>query len=535
MTETIGEPLPQAQEPSGELRSAARCAEVLFLLFVLIVIATVALNRAISENKLEYRVRYQWYQDTGSMLARLRAFRDRNPSFFEGLVLSALTHWPPRDETREQYPSIAALSALGPVHFQRRLSDGSVGEFGGPSANYELLFELMSSASKFGALSAQIVSGEHDSARRTARLNAAVAETFTNEEARGFLEKTVVGPLSRIDDMAEWPVHTKCAWIVYGEWPPAGGIHGGPAHGITYLQRFLLPPDKDDEKVFICDVLSGTKDLTEVEKVLDAHWQEAYASVKSTPTGDPQIGVPGGGMSLRATDLVMLGGPILVVVQALFAVFWVRYWAHQMNQKQATTPFLFPAFASPVDPLDGPMPRTLADVTQRLTWLLCLVLPAAVLSFAIITRYDLSVFTNDWLPAGTPLLARVSSQRQYDSLSVLLDVINVFALVASLMAMIQITTANRVPTTVGSGTRTIRWAAVFVAFLLAASVWLWSTNWELYDTSMIGDYLRNSVYWVSFGLTWLLVLLVSFSSRARLPLVVSLFGLLLFFAMFIRT
>lgn len=534
MTETIGEHLPQAQEPSGELRSAARCAEVLFLLFVLIAIATVALNRAISENRHEHDVRYQWYQDTGSMLARLRAFRDRSASLFEGLVLSALTHSPPRDETTEQNPSIAALAALGPVHFQRRPGDGSIGDFG-PSANDDLLFELMRSAGEFGGLSAQIIRDEHDSARRIALLNAAVAKTFTNEEARSFLEKTVVGPLSRIDEMAEWPVRTKSAWVIFGEWPPGGGGGTAPRAPTTYSERFLPPSDNADEKRFLYEALGAMKDLTEVEKVLDAHWQEAYTILKSTPTGDPQIGVPGGGMSLRASDLVMLGGPLLVVVQALFAVFWVRYWALQTNQKQATMPFIFPAFASPVDPLDGPMPRTLADVTQRLTWLLCLVLPAAVLSFAIITRYDLSVFTNDWLPVGTPLLAGVFSLRRYDSLSVLLDVVNVLALVASLLAMIQITTANRVPTTVGSGTRAIRWAAVFVAFLLAASVWLWSTNWERYDTSMIGDSLRNLVYWVSFGLIWLLVLLVSFSSRARLPLVVSLFGLLLFFAMFIRT
>lgn len=163
-------------------------------------------------------------------------------------------------------------------------------------------------------------------------------------------------------------------------------------------------------------------------------------------------------------------------------------------------------------------------------------LPAAVLSFAIITRYDLSVFASDWRLVGTPLLAGVFSLRRYDSLSVLLDVVNVLALVASLMAMIQITTANRVPTTVQRGRRAIRRSAVLVAFLLAASVWLWSAHWERAGPpSVIGIDLRNLVYWMSFGLTSLLGSLVSFSFRARLPLVVSLFGLLLFFAMFMPT
>lgn len=531
MTETIGEH--SEQEPSRELRSAARCGEVLLILCVLIVIATVALNRALSENKLEYHARYQWYQDTGSMLARLRALRDRSPKLFEGLVISALTQWPPSDETTKSYPALTALTALGPINFSRRPDDGDVDQFG-PSADQTLLSELMSAAREFGVLAAKIVADERDPARRVILLNEAVAKTFTNEEARRFLTEKVVGSLSRIDDMAEWPVHTKSAWLVFGEWPPLGGTHGSVGPGTTYTERFLVPSDTDDEKSFLYQAV-GTKDLAEDERVIDALWHEAFAKIKSTPAGEPQIGVPGGGMLLRATDIVMLGGPLLVVVQAFFAIFWMRHWSLNVNQNQATSPFIFPVFASPVDPLHGPTPRTFVDVTQRLTWLLCLVLPAAFLSFAIVTRYDLSVFRNDWLPRGIPRIAKLLDQRRYDGLSVFLDTLNLVGLLVSLSAMVQITTVNRARISGGRARLVIRWVALFVALLLVVSVWLWSVHLEKNGASVGGIYVPDLIYWVSFGLTWLLASLISLLYRARLPLVVCLLGLVLFFAMFVRT
>ncbi len=534
MTETIGERSEQEQEPSRELRSAARCGEVLLILCVLIVVATLALNRALSENKLEYHARYQWYQDTGSMLARLRAFRDRSPRLFEGLVLSALTQWPPSDETTEPYPGLAALVAFGPINFSRRPDDGTVTGYG-PSANQTLLSELESAASEFGVLAAKIVSDERDPARRVILLNEAVAKTFTNEEARSYLKEKVVGPLSRIDDMAEWPVHTKSAWLVFGEWPPLGGSHGSVGPGTTYTERFLKPSDADDEKSFLYQAVGGTKDLAEDERIIDALWHEAFAKIKSTPSGEPQIGVPGGGMLLRASDIVMLGGPLLVVVQAFFAIFWMRHWSLNVNQNPATSPFTFPAFASPVDPLHGPTPRTFVDVTQRLTWLLCLVLPAAFLSFAIVTRYDLSVFTNDWLPRGIPWIAKLFDQRRYDAVSVFLDTLNIVGLFVSLLAMIQITTVNRARISGGRARLVIRWVALFVALLLVVSIWLWSVHLEKNGASVAGIYVPDLIYWVSFGLVWLLALLVSFLYRARLPLVVCVLGLVLFFAMFVRT
>src|SRR5689334_1447757 len=113
MPDNNGELANSSQEPSRELKAAARCAEILFLLALVLTIATLALNRALSENRREYHARYEWYEDAGSMLARLRAFRERSPAFFEGLVLSSLTRFPARDTTR--YPSIAGLVAGGPV------------------------------------------------------------------------------------------------------------------------------------------------------------------------------------------------------------------------------------------------------------------------------------------------------------------------------------------------------------------------------------------------------------------------------------
>ena len=99
------------------------------------------------------------------MLARLRALRDRSPTLFEGLVLSALTQWPPSDETTKSYPKLTALTALGPINFSRRPDDGNVTQFG-PSAELTLLSELMSAAREFGVLTAKIVADERDPARR---------------------------------------------------------------------------------------------------------------------------------------------------------------------------------------------------------------------------------------------------------------------------------------------------------------------------------------------------------------------------------
>lgn len=519
-----------SQEPSRELKAAARCAEILFLLALVLAIATLALNRALSENRREYRTRYEWYEDVGSMLGRLRAFRERSPAFFEGLVLSSLTLWPARDTTR--YPSIAGLVADGPVIFSRRPDDGSISQFGGPSADYTLLSELMNSAKKFGELAARIVADEPDPARRRPLLNAAVATRFGNEEARKLLQTTAVESLSRIDSASEWPGHTRSMWIVFGEWPLIGTtIHGTPLPGTTYTGRFLVPADADSEKDFLYRDLGGMTDLAESESTLVALWREAYARVKDFPTGDPQIALPGGSMSLLATDIVMLGGPLLVILQAFFALFWIRHWKLQPKVHEARTPFMFPTFESPVDPLDAPIPRSMDDVTQRVAWILFLIIPAFVLSFAIVTRYDLSVFTTDWLPRGIPWVARILDQRRYDGFSVLMDIINIVSLLFSIMLMVQITTSNRAPTTARGGRRFVRRMVLVTALLLCLSVGLWSGIGKA-DASVGHINLADLLYWVSFGLTWLIAMIVSFSCRARLVFVLSLIGMVFVIAMF---
>lgn len=549
----------QPQEPSRELRSAARCAEVMFVLVVLLAIATLALNKAVAVNWAETDARYQWYEDTGSMLARFRAFRNHSPRFYEGLVISALTRSPVGDETQARYPSLAALVKSGPIEISRRPDDGSVFNIRGGATSNDLLSELGDAATEFGGLAAQILQSESDPSRRVPLLRAAVGQTFKNEDARRFLQEEVAPALAHIDEPAQWAPDRKSAWIVFGEWPPVISGILRPVPGSSYANRYFPSADLEAEKRFLSELVGGTSDATELERILDTAWRDAFGRLKAIPTGDPQIGVPGSGMSFSATDIVMLSGPLLVLIQAFFAMFWVRHWSNQADANQATIPsgppaaplrvFIFPFFANPIDPLSKPIPRTVVDVAQRLTWLLCLSLPVVVLSLALITRYDLSGVTRtpihhgddfpmnamvpgEWLPPASPTIARLSALRDHDALSTSLDALNMIALLASLILMIEITTVDRQRLHPPPYNVFLRRAILVALCFWVLSIWLWAIHLDKSGTFLFGWFsLSDLVFWLSFGITWIVGGFTSFSRRARLPLAASIVGLVVLLAL----
>lgn len=514
---------------TDELKPIARAAEVLFLLAFVLALATLALNRALSDNRREHETRYEEYRQTGSMLGRVRLLRDQGPHLYEGVVLAALTPYPPFPDFKSKYPSLATLTARGPVDLVREPADGSISMYTLPG-NQKLWSSLQQGAERFGVAAADIFAAENDTARRILLLNAAVDASFQSEEARRYLRESVTSRLAHIGSVAQWPYYDKSSWIVYGEWPPRGGVSGGPAAGITYADRFVTPYDFETEKIFLSQAIGGAADAAEAEKILDNAWREAYARFKDVPVSPPHVGVPSAGGSLRATDIVMLGGPLLVVTQAFFTLFWVRYWSLAPNPPTDSAPFIFPVFGSPVDPFARPMPRDITEVTRRLIWTVSLILPMLTATFAILTRYDVTALVaDDWRTEKVPWIVAVLGGRTNDLLSLMLDAANVVSLLISAALVVRITSANQD----GILRQRNRWLQIAtVVTLLLWLFLLWYVFTRRDATGVTTSRSADLAYWFSFGSTWLLAMFMSISYRARLPLVVSAIGLLLFIVMF---
>jgi hypothetical protein len=532
----------KSDELPRELKAAAHAAEVSLVLVFLLTVATLSLNRAIVENWTSTDSRYRWYEDTGSMLARSRALRDHSPQLFEGLVLSVLMPSNPSDEWKKEFPNLAQLASLD-VQITRLPHDGTIFNVRPHRINVDLFRELADAASSFGSRTAEILKMESEPNKRIPLLRTAVAQTFAHQEARIFLQREVIEALAYIDNLNQWSPHRRASWIVYGQWPPVMSGKISPPPGGSYGKRYFLAPDEDSEKRFVFRLVAGTTDPAQLNSTLENYWRDAFERLKNIPTGDRQIGIPGSAVALNVTDVVMLGGPVLVLVQAFFAIFWSRYFStvSRAHEQPAASPFVFPVFSNPVDPLDGPMPKTVADITQRAVWLFSLMIPAIVLSLALLTRYDLSgvrlqrtdygselpmntMHRGEWLPEKAPALARLSALREHDSLSIGLDALNMVALLASLLLMIEITTANR---SITSRPRHRR-LAIGCFLLWLVSLWLWAVRLDDFGPLLFRAVSpADLVYWLSFALVWLTGAFAAFSRGARLPFLTAVAGLFL--------
>ena len=148
-----------------EVQSTTRCAKVLFLLCMLVLIAIWFLNRTLSENKLQYKARADWYYETGSMLGKIRAYRAKNPTLFENLTLYALTDISLFPKNERKYPS---LIKLGKITFWHDIDDGKIHSWK-PGGEGERLFdELRDSALAFGQKAAVIVAKTKNNQNRMA-------------------------------------------------------------------------------------------------------------------------------------------------------------------------------------------------------------------------------------------------------------------------------------------------------------------------------------------------------------------------------
>jgi len=525
-----------------ELKAAARAAEVSLVLVFLLAVATLSLNRAIVENWTSTDSRYRWYEDTGSMLARSRALRDHSPQLFEGLVLSALMPSNPSDEWKREFPTLAKLASRD-VQITRLPHDGTIFNVRPHRINVELFHELAEAASGLGYRSAEILKKEPDPDNRIPLLRTVIAEMFTHSEARSFLQRDVVEALAHIDNPDQWSPHRRASWIVYGQWPPVESALISPPPGGSYRKRYFSAPDEASEKRFLFRLVASTADPAQLNVTLENYWRDAFERLKTIPTGDRQIGIPGSAVALNVTDVVMLGGPVLVLVQAFFAIFWSRYFltVNRVHDQAVAPPFIFPVFGNPVDPLHGPIPKTVADVTQRAVWLFSLMIPAIVLSLALLTRYDLSgvrlqrtdygselpmntMHRGEWLPENAPALARLSALREHDALSIGLDALNMVALLASLLLMIEITTANR---SITSSPRH-RYLAIGCFLLWLVSLWLWAVRLDDFSPLLFRAMSpADLVYWLSFALVWLTAAFAASSRGARLPFLTAVAGLFL--------
>jgi hypothetical protein len=516
------------------LLSATRCAELLFVLAFLLFLATLALNRALADNRLEYERRYDHYEDSGSMLGRVRLLRARTPPLFEALALASLTGWPPREPLKAT--KIARLVANGPFHISRRSIDGALYAYHSP-VDGQLFSDLARSSEAFGVEAAQIIAEEKTVEGRQSRLINAVIRTVTNIEAQQYLTKSPVSLLAHIDEPGEWTRYTNAAWIVQGEWPPIGGSSGSTGPGTTYLNRFLVPSDADSREFFLYQVVAGhSPDLSFIENEIEGVWRAAYARWQETPTIDPAIGVPTAGASLRATDIVMLGGPVLTLVYGFFAMFWLRYWATSSLRGTGITPYVFPIYGGPIDPTTASRPRTLIDILERAVWLAFLLLPIIVLSFAILTRYDVGVFSSRGPSAALPWVARLMSERNHSDTSKFLDAMNVASLLLALIVLGRIAAIGSTWSASETVSRAARsfapWVVSFWSVAVAASCFIDESRsrtalWEIVPSDW--------AYLFSCGLAWTSAAVIAVAYRRRFALAISASGLFLFLASFVPT
>ncbi len=482
-------------------QTASRYGTLLFFLAAVFLLAAAGLNSAMDSavDKLD-RLTTR-YSEAETMLGKARSARLKGENFYSAVSLQILIQewWRKTDEKlpTDYGDSFADRPVSLPGFSQMKLTVNPVSgdywtRFYRQNDLYRvpLFRQLEKGAESFGKEAKRIDSLPEAPEQKARLLDIALVQSFPSKTAREILADDFMDILVEKKNVDR---NIRC-WIALDDWPcRSGGTATGV--GVSYLrrdERFLWVQDSRDH---IFNSLGIAKNQDEAEALLKEEWIRAHDALLEFKIPMTQVSLPGSGLTLSVGDVLLLAGPLLIYFQILFLVSKERM-AVSGSEKEA---FVFPQFSAPDDPLVSLKGTRLAGFSERIIWLLFLVAPIAVLTIAVVTRYD---FMSLSAYSGLPWIKKIEYSRSSDGFSALLDLINLGFLGIALVVAIRLTTLHR------SASRYIsdrNYRSLTVLLLNLFTVTFLAAGW-----SLLGREIPVwGTYFLAFAVLWLAGFLVA--------------------------
>jgi hypothetical protein len=498
--------------PQDVGKDAKRSAEILFALTLFLAGAVYLLNLSLADRRrLVNRHRHET-EMYSQMIERLRSFRARDAALFSRLAMASFSWIELLTEDTRRYPTLVRMVPLrGQGYTFLPIPE-------------DRLVQLAEGSRAFGDRAASVFAVHSSPDDRARELAEVVLETFNRDrEAALFLNSEIVPHLAHLDMPSEWD--RIAWWIAYDKWPEPPGGHNQSPGEITFATRINEWPSEYDRRFQAYQLLLFLPPGSTPEHELFRVWNESRSTTQPADLAPPRVTVPMVGLSVPTETIVAAAGPLLALLQLIFLVHWAQRRPVALSRRAT---FEFPSYACPRDPFEPPRPRTLADLVQRFVWVLFLVLPGALLTVGLLTRYDLT-FPLLYFEGGRgPMLFAVEEwARADDVLSALIDSLTFASLVASSLAVFAITG----PTlrTTHRYRRMAQIAAVVVAALLStACVVVTLIEFRVATHGGEASIPFRMHYLVGFGIFASIWLSIAFYHRAKFIAVLATIGLTIF-------
>jgi hypothetical protein len=499
-----------------------RSGEVLFTLGVFLALSIYILNSSLAERRRLFERHLEREEMYAQMIQRLRSLRAKDAKLFETLTVASITWIHFGDNAEVRYPTLARTVPVGSHSKARAYVDIAP----------ERLSAFNEAARVFGGRAAAVFAIHSVSSDRSHELAKIAAETFAHDkEAALFVATEVVPRLAEIDMPSQWD--QVAWWIAFDRWPEPGGMHNDGMPGITYGERIKELPSEFSLRFHAYRLILYTLPPSSPDQALFQLWQPSDTDLPASEFASPRIGVPTIGLSVPAETIVAIATPLLTLLQLIFLVHWSQRTRHEVP---GTDAFAFPLYGSPHDPLDGPVPQTLAAVVQRFLWFSFLVLPLGLLSIGVLSRYDVTypmLYFGTW--HKTTLFAAELQARSEDLMSTIVDLVTFVCLALSAIVVSIITRAR---TATISARLTLNRAqsmsiAVILSFICIYVTW---GTFKVY-TAPLGNpedvHFSKMHYLMAFGILCSVWSGIGYYRRARLVTLLAIAGLAVFAAHFV--
>ncbi len=439
-------------------------ATILFVLSLLFIISIIFINTTLKTNEKTNLRLQNLFDNASNHLANYRSFKLKNSNLYSNLIIASVTNG--------NYSEMDS-AGLGEWNFnyieiQHNISDGEIHGMNTHFSNYsDTLDTIIYQAEKFGIQCEHIFSQENDNSKRLRELNNIADAIFTNKKLKKYLHKYILKKLNNIYDSNNW--HQIIRWIVYGEWPASVGMGAGLGPGISYTNRFPSYDNYSEKEYHLYQTLLIT-DKNSIGILLRKEWENAYLKKENYHLDIPKFSIAGLGFKVGIGDILLVVGPILFFFQVLFMLYWFKEQQLLLTNNYEQE-FVFPDFNINGSPFSTK--NTSQSVPYFFTnfiWALFLILPILILFFGFLTRYDvvsIKLYPNN----SDSLLRNLLFYRTTDTISILVDLINLVCLTLSIVVTLFITKKDSCKNEIKYYAKNM--LAITILLLLISSIFLY--------------------------------------------------------------
>jgi hypothetical protein len=390
---------------------------------LVVLIATWLANRSIlNTNQIEQEY-IQKIRNLETQLGRLKAFEERNSSFFAGVLHSTLV----RDIDEQSVP----YNENGWVDYYQSYF---------PTNRRPLFEEASSPVRQFGEVSVKVFKETSDPKIRLSRLQAEASKilseknisTFAKDYPNSSLDVSYVDQLlptiASIDSPKNWPEVVR--WIATGGCLDDGLCYGNYTFSSTGQASYLQRPLALDYKAtsVLLKQLVRTSSASEASDLLLSRARELNNQTDQQ-NGATLISVSALGIDLRLWDVLLLASPVVLFLLAKYTV------ESNLSNVPDHSP-VFPRYSSPRDPLSRPVRNSVVHFGERAIWFAFIGVVFTVLFIAVAVRYNIVDLTPYGLFAEASMgISSLIYMRSFGIVEILIDSINLFCFATGLVLL----------------------------------------------------------------------------------------------------